>query len=276
MKKYLYTFLIVILSSHSFSQTNGAIFNLHDDLKEVGLISYLTLIQHYAPQAVIYANTKIENEYARNEANKNYMHLTIAYNSLINQISGDMNLKNSAFRYKKLDDYLLTNKKHDKIKKYYKLMKMINSYFRLLYDLNDGSSKLAIIGPDQALTFIGGVPYTIYKDFKATNTAKVVAISTLLKELRLKPLNEILPKTKDADQKRFVAVFKAKYKQSSMQQFSSITWEQKDENVDKNFVRSLIIKSTAKHFFYALNNGKSLIDQSEISIDIMSINRFYE
>lgn len=168
--------------------------DLYSESKKFGLVSYLTFIQHYSPQAVIYANKNITNEDALNKVNQSYIYLTVGFNSLINQLSADMNHKNSPSRYKRLNIYLKDKKKNKRIANYYTLLEIIEYYFMALYQMNDGSSMQKIVGPDEALTFVGGIPYSIYKDFKAVNTAKVAAITGILKELRLKSLNDILPK----------------------------------------------------------------------------------
>ncbi|RDY61526.1 hypothetical protein DX873_05040 [Flagellimonas nanhaiensis] len=176
------------------AQSNIETLDIYEESKKIGLVSYLTLIQHYAPQAVIYADKNIQDATAVDEVNKSYIFLTIGFNSLINQLSADMNQKNSPSRYKKLNTYLKDRNGNKKIENYYTLLELIEFHFMKLYYMNDGSSTQKIVGPDEALAFVGGVPYTIYKDFKAVNTAKVAALTTLLKELRLKSLSEILPK----------------------------------------------------------------------------------
>lgn len=196
LKRIFLAFTFFSIFSNCFSQELPNPDELIDISKSTGLVSYLTHVQHYAPYALNYAHKKLTDEKAKNEIYKNYTYLSITFNSLINQLIIDMNLRNSLSYYKKLDVYVRENEKNEKIKNYYKLMDALEKYFMKLYYINDNSSKASIIGPDQAITFIGGVPYTLYKDVKANNSVKVTAISTLLKELRLLSLNEALPKNK--------------------------------------------------------------------------------
>lgn len=67
----------------------------------------------------------------------------------------------------------------------------------------------------------------------------------------------------------FIAVFEAAFIGIKETQYSCITWEQENEDVDENFVKDLIKNTTARHFFkaHADKNANISLDNINVSID---------
>ena len=86
--------------------------------------------------------------------------------------------------------------------------------------------------------------------------------------------NDFLTLWKMKNMKKYIAIFEAAYPGIDATQYSCITWEQQNDNVDHIYVNDLIKNTTARHFFKAIAGAKANIDANNIVVSLGKIEAF--
>jgi len=74
--------------------------------------------------------------------------------------------------------------------------------------------------------------------------------------------------------KKFIAIFEAEYPGINATQYSCITWQQQNDDIDHNYISDLIRNTTARHFFVAFLDSNENIIVDNISVSLGKIEPF--
>lgn len=194
MRKVLVFLLFLLLTSQINAQENI-------DSKSMGLVAYLTYIKSLSEYKILSLaedkNYKLMPDKAK-KFNSEYNLIKLSVDQLVNQLSSDLFKSNNLRIYRRLDKYIKYNKA---------LPKKYNNY-QLLLDQIDGQLTSFLIrkyqggtesGPGiEEITGIVSEAREIITSTRDFREKKIQSLFTLIKELRLKSLSELIsPKKKD-------------------------------------------------------------------------------
>lgn len=170
--------------------------------KDLGLVGYLTYVKQVA-EYKMNALAKDPNYTAMpdkaKQFNSEYTMLKLSVDLLINQMNADMLNCNRLRLYRKLDKFLKSEESLPvKYKVYGELLKQIDGQFTSFIIKKYGGGALAGPGLDE-ITGVATEVREIITSARDFREKKIQSINSLLKELKLTPLSEIIkPKEKDS------------------------------------------------------------------------------
>lgn len=170
--------------------------------KSLGLVGYLTYVKQvseYKMNSLVKDPNYTSMPEKAKQFNSDYNMLKLSVDLLINQISADMLNCNSLRLYRKLDKFLKHGEElPEKYKEYGILLGQIDSKFTTFMMRKYGGGTLSGPGLDVITGIVseGREIVTSARDFREK---KIQSINSILKELRLTNLSEIIkPKEKDS------------------------------------------------------------------------------